>query len=86
MPARQREPFASRRTVHRGVVHRRGHGVLRAGACSGDRPVAVHTAIVSSGGKSGSPATTLIIRAMALGHVWLRDWLRASFYTERCSD
>lgn len=32
--------------------------------------------IVSSGGNSGSQATTLIIRAMALGHVRLRDWLR----------
>jgi len=32
--------------------------------------------IVSSGGNAGSQATTLIIRAMALGHVRLRDWLR----------
>jgi magnesium transporter len=32
--------------------------------------------IVSSGGNSGSQASTLIIRAMALGHVRLRDWLR----------
>ena len=32
--------------------------------------------IVSSGGNSGSQATTLIIRAMALGHVRLRDWAR----------
>ncbi|PIQ86490.1 MAG: magnesium transporter [Candidatus Omnitrophica bacterium CG11_big_fil_rev_8_21_14_0_20_45_26] len=32
--------------------------------------------IISSGGNSGSQATTLIIRAMALGEVKLRDWLR----------
>jgi magnesium transporter len=30
--------------------------------------------IVSSGGNAGSQASTLIIRAMALGHVRLRDW------------
>jgi magnesium transporter len=30
--------------------------------------------IVSSGGNSGSQATTLVIRAMALGEVHLRDW------------
>jgi magnesium transporter len=30
--------------------------------------------IISSGGNSGSQATTLIIRAMALGEVQLRDW------------
>ncbi len=32
--------------------------------------------IISSGGNSGSQASTLIIRAMALGEVTLRDWLR----------
>ena len=32
--------------------------------------------IVSSGGNSGSQAATLIIRAMALGEVTLRDWWR----------
>jgi magnesium transporter len=32
--------------------------------------------IMSSGGNSGSQATTLIIRALALGEVRLRDWLR----------
>ncbi len=32
--------------------------------------------IISSGGNSGSQATTLIIRAMALGEVRLRDWFR----------
>lgn len=30
--------------------------------------------IISSGGNSGSQATTLIIRAMAIGEVTLRDW------------
>lgn len=30
--------------------------------------------IISSGGNSGSQATTLIIRAMALGEIALRDW------------
>jgi len=30
--------------------------------------------VISSGGNSGSQATTLIIRAMALGEVKLRDW------------
>src|SRR5206468_8825457 len=30
--------------------------------------------IISSGGNSGSQATTLIIRAMAIGEVALRDW------------
>ncbi len=30
--------------------------------------------IISSGGNSGSQATTLIIRAMAIGEVQLRDW------------
>jgi len=32
--------------------------------------------IISSGGNSGSQASTLIIRAMALGEVRLRDWAR----------
>ena len=32
--------------------------------------------IISSGGNSGSQATTLIIRAMALGEIKLRDWFR----------
>lgn len=32
--------------------------------------------IISSGGNSGSQAATLVIRAMALGEVYLRDWWR----------
>jgi magnesium transporter len=32
--------------------------------------------VISSGGNSGSQATTLIIRALALGEVRLRDWWR----------
>jgi len=32
--------------------------------------------IISSGGNSGSQATTLVIRAMALGEIRLRDWYR----------
>lgn len=32
--------------------------------------------IISSGGNSGSQATTLVIRAMALGEVRVRDWFR----------
>jgi magnesium transporter len=32
--------------------------------------------IISSGGNSGSQASTLMIRAMALGEVRLRDWWR----------
>jgi magnesium transporter len=32
--------------------------------------------IISSGGNSGSQATTLVIRAMAVGEVRLRDWWR----------
>lgn len=32
--------------------------------------------IISSGGNAGSQATTLVIRAMAVGEVRLRDWLR----------
>jgi magnesium transporter len=32
--------------------------------------------IISSGGNSGSQATTLVIRAMALGEVTMRDWWR----------
>ncbi|MGH8101476.1 MAG: magnesium transporter, partial [Chthoniobacterales bacterium] len=32
--------------------------------------------IISSGGNSGSQATTLVIRAMALGELTLGDWLR----------
>ena len=32
--------------------------------------------IISSGGNTGSQASTLIIRAMALGEVRLRDWWR----------
>jgi magnesium transporter len=35
--------------------------------------------IMSSGGNSGSQATTLIIRAMALGEVRLKDWWRVFF-------
>lgn len=32
--------------------------------------------IISSGGNSGAQATTLIIRALSLGHVRLSDWMR----------
>ena len=32
--------------------------------------------IISSGGNSGSQAATLVIRAMALSEVRLRDWWR----------
>jgi magnesium transporter len=32
--------------------------------------------IISSGGNAGSQASTLVIRAMALGEVKLRDWFR----------
>ncbi|MGH7516234.1 MAG: magnesium transporter [Gemmatimonadales bacterium] len=35
--------------------------------------------IISSGGNSGSQATSLIIRAMALREVTLRDWWRVAF-------
>src|SRR6266853_6544462 len=35
--------------------------------------------IISSGGNSGSQASTLIVRAMALGQVTLRDWWRVAF-------
>jgi len=34
--------------------------------------------IISSGGNSGSQASTLIIRAMALGEVTLRDWWKVA--------
>lgn len=34
--------------------------------------------IISSGGNSGSQASTLVIRAMALGEVQLRDWWRVA--------
>jgi magnesium transporter len=30
--------------------------------------------VISTGGNSGSQAATLITRAMALGHVTLKDW------------
>ena len=40
--------------------------------------------IISSGGNSGSQATTLVIRAMALGEVQLRDWWRIA-RRELCS-
>ncbi len=32
--------------------------------------------IISSGGNSGSQASTLIVRAMALGHITLMDWFK----------
>ena len=32
--------------------------------------------IISSGGNSGSQASTLVVRALALGEVALRDWWR----------
>jgi magnesium transporter len=35
--------------------------------------------IISSGGNSGSQATTIVIRAMALGEFRLRDWWRIAF-------
>lgn len=35
--------------------------------------------IISSGGNSGSQASTLIIRAMALGEIRLKDWWRVFF-------
>jgi len=34
--------------------------------------------IISSGGNSGSQATSLIIRAMALNEITLRDWWRVA--------
>ncbi len=34
--------------------------------------------IISSGGNSGSQATTLVIRAMAVGELKLRDWFRVA--------
>jgi magnesium transporter len=34
--------------------------------------------IISSGGNSGSQAATLVVRAMALGELRLRDWWRVS--------
>ena len=34
--------------------------------------------IISSGGNSGSQATSLLIRAMALGEVTLKDWWRVA--------
>jgi magnesium transporter len=34
--------------------------------------------IISSGGNSGSQASTLVIRAIALGEVTLRDWWRVA--------
>src|SRR5207344_2976127 len=34
--------------------------------------------IISSGGNSGSQASTLVIRALALGEVTLRDWWRVA--------
>jgi magnesium transporter len=40
--------------------------------------------VISSGGNSGSQATTLVIRAMALGEVKLRDWwtvVRREFFS-----
>jgi magnesium transporter len=40
--------------------------------------------IISSGGNSGSQASTLVIRALALGEVTLRDWwrvMRREFYS-----
>lgn len=36
--------------------------------------------VISAGGNSGSQAATLITRAMALGHVGLRDWLRVLWH------
>jgi magnesium transporter len=35
--------------------------------------------IISSGGNSGSQATTLVIRALAIGELRLRDWWRVLF-------
>jgi magnesium transporter len=35
--------------------------------------------IISSGGNSGSQATTIVIRAMALGEFRLRDWWRIAY-------
>jgi magnesium transporter len=40
--------------------------------------------ILSSGGNCGSQASTLVIRAMALGEIRLRDWYRV-FIRELCS-
>lgn len=40
--------------------------------------VAFMPLIISSGGNSGSQASTLVIRAMALGEVRLRDWWRVA--------
>lgn len=40
--------------------------------------------IISSGGNSGSQASTLVIRAIALGEVRLRDWFRVLWREIRC--
>ena len=39
--------------------------------------------IISSGGNSGSQASTLVIRALALGEVTLRDWWRVAAARDR---
>src|SRR6185295_15559231 len=60
--------------VSRGDAHGDGDGVVRGPAVSRDRLVLFLPLIISSGGNAGSQATTLVVRAMALGEVKLRDW------------
>lgn len=56
-----------------GVMARYEHAVASAVVLAVFVPL-----IISSGGNSGSQATTLVIRAMALGEVRLRDWWRVA--------
>ena len=63
--------------VPRRDAHRHRDGPLRGRASREPVVLALFIPlIISSGGNSGSQATTLVIRAMALGEVRLRDWWR----------
>ena len=62
------------RALPRRDAHRNRHAAFRVGAQSGDRARSLHPLIINSGGNSGSQATSLIIRALALREVRVADW------------
>ncbi len=67
---RKRAPLAGD-SVHRRNVDGDGHGLLQDEIARAVVLALFVPLIISSGGNSGSQATTMIIRAMALGEVTL---------------
>ncbi len=63
-------------SFHRRDVHCNSHGLFEDEISKAVVLALFLPLIISSGGNSGSQATSLVIQAMALGDVRLRDWFR----------